>query len=126
MALLLAALSCGKELAVDGDVTGGGLTAEGHDRLCMTSAVMKTSLNDQMEVVWGKDDRIRVMGQSNAKGESYHIKELSVFCIHVTAGHDASAAVTVSDVRRIVVELVAAQSEVGHVCRQRDDYSLTS
>lgn len=77
MALLLAALSCGKELAVDGDVTDGRLTAEGHDLLCMTSAVMKTSLNDQMEVVWGKDDRIRVMGQSNAKGESYHIKELS-------------------------------------------------
>ena len=77
MALLLAAFSCGKELAVDGDVTGGGLTAEGHDLLCMTSAVMKTSLNDQMAVVWDKDDRIRVMGQSNVKGESYHIKELS-------------------------------------------------
>lgn len=77
MALLLAALSCGKELAVDGDVTDGRLTAEGQDILCRTSAVMKTSLNDQMAVVWDKDDRIRVMGQSNVKGESYHIKELS-------------------------------------------------
>ena len=77
MALLLAVFSCGKELAVDGDVTDGSLTAEGHDLLCRTSAVMKTSLNDQMAVVWDKDDRIRVMGQSNVKGESYHIKELS-------------------------------------------------
>ena len=38
---------------------------------------MKTSLNDQMEVVWDKSDKIRVVGQSNVKGESYHIKELS-------------------------------------------------
>ena len=38
---------------------------------------MKTSLNDQMEVVWDKGDKIRVVGQSNVKGESYHIKELS-------------------------------------------------
>ena len=77
MALLLAAFSCGKELAVDEGVTSGSLTAEGHDLLCMTSAALKTSLNDQMEVIWDEDDRIRVMGQSNAKGESYHIKELS-------------------------------------------------
>lgn len=75
--LLLAVFSCGKELAVDGDVADGSLTAEGHDLLCRTSAVMKTSLNDQMEVVWDKGDKIRVVGQSNVKGESYHIKELS-------------------------------------------------
>ena len=76
-ALLLAALSCGKELAVDEGAASGSLSVEGHDLLCMTSAALKTSLNDQMEVIWDEDDRIRVMGQSNAKGESYHIKELS-------------------------------------------------
>lgn len=77
MALLLAALSCGKELAVGGGATDGSLAVDDQDLLCRTTAVLKTSLNDQMEVVWGKDDRIRVMGQSNVKGESYHIKELS-------------------------------------------------
>ena len=77
MALLLAVFSCEKELAVGGGTSDGTLAVGEYDLLCKTSAVLKTSLNDQMEVVWSKDDKIMVMGQSNAKGESYHIKELS-------------------------------------------------
>ena len=96
MALLLAALSCGKELAVGDNVAVEELAAEGCDLLCHASVALKTSLNDQMEVVWDKNDKIRVMGSTDADGESYYIKELS---------SDGRTAVFTTDVTPVMDEV---------------------
>ena len=57
--------------------TGSELIADDGDLLCRTSMALKTSLNDQMNVIWDHDDRLMVVGQSSSDGETYFIKELS-------------------------------------------------
>ena len=76
-ALLLVSSACGKEPVVSDAPFYQELTVEDHDLLCRSSIMLKTSLNDQMQLVWDKEDRLRIMGESNARGVSYHIKEIS-------------------------------------------------
>ena len=72
-----AALSCSKEHPVGEDSVCDALAVGDNDLVCHTGVVLKTFLNDQMEVVWEKDDRLKVLSQSNSSGESYHIKEMT-------------------------------------------------
>ena len=87
--LLLAALSCGKESAVSGQLRSGDLVAGEGEVLCVTTPASKTSLNAQMKVVWDFKDRICLLNEDTSEGEEYFIKELSqdkVTAVFATSG----------------------------------------
>lgn len=87
--LLLAALSCGKESVVSGQLQTGDMIVGEGEILGVATPASKTSLNDQMKVVWDFNDRICLFNEDTSEGGEYFIKELSqdkVTAVFATSG----------------------------------------